>query len=78
MKRMPSSAALLGKAEEEDEDESDDLSAADRKPFEMAALKARAFRMTRKERKDDINLELESEMILDAPGTTGKKGAGKK
>ena len=78
MKRMPSSAALLGKAEEEDEDGSDEFSAADRKPFEMAALKARAFRMTRKERKDDINLELESEMILDVPAASGKKGTGKK
>ena len=44
LKRMPSSAALLGKAEEEDDDESDDFSTNDRKPFEMAALKARAFK----------------------------------
>ena len=77
MKRMPSSAALLGKAEEEDEDESDEFSSADRKPFEMAALKARAFRVTRKERKDDINLELETEMILPTPTASGKKGAAK-
>ena len=77
MRRMPSSAALLGKAEEEDDDESDEFSSADRKPFEMAALKARAFRITRKERKDDINLEIESEMILPEPTTSGKKRTGK-
>ena len=77
MKRMPSSAALLGKAEEEDEDESDEFSSADRKPFEMAALKARAFKITRRERRDDINLEIESEMILPAQTSSGKKTAGK-
>ena len=77
MKRMPSCAALLGKAEEEDEDESDEFSSADRKPFEMAALKARAFRVTRKERKDDIHLELEAEVILPTHTASGKKGAAK-
>jgi hypothetical protein len=40
---MPSSAALLGRAEEEDN--TDDYSSYENvKPFEMAALKARAFR----------------------------------
>ena len=74
LKRMPSSAALLGKAEEEDDDDSDEFSVADRKPFEMAALKARAFKITRKERKEDINLDIESEMILPTQTVTGKKG----
>ena len=43
LKRMPSSAALLGRAEEEDN--TDDYSSFETvKPFEMAALKARAFK----------------------------------
>jgi hypothetical protein len=43
LKRMPSSAALLGRAEEEDN--TDDYSQFENvRPFEMAALKARAFR----------------------------------
>ena len=43
LKRMPSSAALLGRAEEEDN--TDDYSQFENiKPFEMAALKAQAFR----------------------------------
>ena len=77
LKRLPSSAALLGKAEEEDEDESDEFSAADRKPFEMAALKARAFRITRNERKETLNMDLETEMILPTATSSGKKGATK-
>ena len=77
LKRMPSSAALLGKAEEEDEDESDEFSAADRKPFEMAALKARAFRITRKERKDDFSLDIEADLLLPSQTTPSKKGVSK-
>ena len=52
VKRIPSSAALLGKA---DESESEEMSASETiKPFEMAALKARAFKITRKERIDEF------------------------
>ena len=43
LKRMPSSAALLGRAEEEDN--TDDYSQFENvRPFDMSALKARAFR----------------------------------
>lgn len=77
MRRMPSSAALLGKAEEEDEESSDDFSSADRKPFEMAALKARAFKITRMERKSDFNLEIECDLNLPVQTTSGKKGTSK-
>lgn len=54
LKKMPSCAALLGKAEEE---ETSDLSeqAATTKPFEMAALKARAFKMTQREREEELH-----------------------
>ena len=49
---MPSCAALLGKAEEEEE--SSDLSeAATIAPFEMSTLKARAFKQTKKEREEE-------------------------
>ena len=69
LKRMPSSAALLGRAEEEEEP--DDFSAAENlHPFEMVALKARAFRISQKERKEEMgiseNNDKEKEM-------TGKK-----
>ena len=48
---MMSSAALLGR--EESESEADAPTVTDNlKPFEMAALKARAFRITKKERFD--------------------------
>ena len=49
--RMMSSAALLGR--EESDSEADAPTVTDNlKPFEMAALKARAFRITKKERFD--------------------------
>ena len=52
LKRFPSSAALLG---QEDGSESEEASASDNvRPFEMAALKARAFRITKKERIDEF------------------------
>ena len=73
LKRMPSSAALLGKAEEEDEDDSEEYSEVNRKPFEMAALKARAFRITRKERKEDVPWDIESDLVVSSQASTSKK-----
>lgn len=51
-KAMPSCAALLGKAEEE-EDSSDLSEAANIAPFEMSHLKSRAFKLTKKEREEE-------------------------
>ena len=47
-----SSAALLGR-EESDSDGDAPTTTENIKPFEMAALKARAFRITKKERKGE-------------------------
>ena len=59
-KKMPSCAALLGKAEEE---EGSDLSeAANILPFEMSTLKSRAFKLSKKEREEEIK-ESEAQMI---------------
>ena len=60
---MPSCAALLGKAEEE-EDSSDHSEAAAVAPFEMATLKSKAFKQTKKERQEemkDIDMGLEQD-----------------
>ena len=51
---MMSSAALLGKEESDSGDEAPTES-QNLKPFEMAALKARAFRITKKERKSEVD-----------------------
>ena len=57
---MPYCAALLGKAEEE---EGSDLSeAANILPFEMSTLKSRAFKLSKKEREEEIK-ESEAQMI---------------
>lgn len=53
VKDLPSCAALLGKAEEE-EDSSDLSEAANIAPFEMSTLKARAYKLTKREREDEI------------------------
>ena len=53
VKQMPSCAALLGKAEEE-EDSSDLSEAVNVAPFEMSTLKARAFKQTKKEREEEM------------------------
>ena len=49
---MMSSAALLGREESDSEADAPTVTADNLKPFEMAALKARAFRITKKERFD--------------------------
>ena len=53
VKALPSCAALLGKAEEE-EDSSDHSEAAAVAPFEMATLKSKAFKQTKKERQEEM------------------------
>ena len=63
-KGMPSSASLLGKAEEE-EDSSDMSEAAGVAPFEMSTLKARAFKQTKKEREEEIKEAVEGLQIPD-------------
>ena len=53
VKALPSCAALLGKAEEE-EDSSDLSEAAAVAPFEMSTLKSKAFKQTKKERQEEL------------------------
>ena len=78
-KQMPSCAALLGKAEEE---EGSDLSeAANILPFEMGTLKSRAFKLSKKERENELK-ESEAQMLEGAKSLqrrrTSKQGPGKK
>lgn len=79
MKRMPSSAVLLGQAG--DDDSVEDLSVGEAmKPFEMAALKARAFKITQKERRDEMTLLHDPDRIEDHAsqhrrGSKSKKGS---
>jgi len=67
VKKLPSCAALLGKAEEEDE-VSDSSEAANVAPFEMSALKARAFRASKKEREEEMKEMDNIALIEDVKG----------
>ena len=72
MKKLPSCAALLGKAEEED-DVSDNSEAANVAPFEMSTLKARAFRATKKEREDEMR-EMDNIALIE-DGKSKRRGS---
>ena len=77
VKVMPSCAALLGKAEEE-EDSSDLSEAANIAPFEMSALKSRAFKLTKKEREDELKeregtLQIEEKLSKRRSSNRGNK-----
>ncbi len=63
VKKLPSCAALLGRAEEE-EDSSDASEAVNIAPFEMSALKSRAFKLTKKDREEALK-EYEGNMHME-------------
>ncbi len=70
LKKMPSCAALLGKAEEEET--SDLAEAVNTRPFEMSDLKARAFKLSQKEREEEMQAT-EPSPLMDVPGAKAPK-----
>ncbi len=73
---MPSCAALLGKAEEE---ETSDLSeSVNLRPFDMSDLKSRAFKLSQKERAEEMQATEPSPLALETVKPTKRRGSSRK